>query len=123
MLNQFISSGLYDLELQQNGDIRIVVDKTYEQYLPFLQQAVEQIFTAAPKVQPFETRDFNRFIFDNGLYYYYIQLKEPGVWTWTYDEENERISASANKPSSIVLNIDPEDNTHIIPELRVVIGG
>lgn len=120
MLNQFVSSGLYDIAIQQNGDIRIVVDEAYDAYLPFLQQAVSSIYTAAPKVQPFESRDFRRFIFDNGLYYYYIMLRDPGTWTWVYDEETETVTATANKPGRIVLNKDPEDPTHVLPNLSVI---
>ena len=120
MLSQFVSSGLYDITIQQNGDIRIVVDEAYEAYLPFLQQAVSSIYTAAPRVQPFESRDFNRFIFDNGLYYYYIMLRDPGTWTWTYDATDQSLSVVTSKPDRIVLLTDPEDPEHIIPQLTVV---
>jgi hypothetical protein len=120
MLSQFIPNGLFELRFTPIGDIRVVVDKTYESYLPFLQQAVSSIYTAAPRVQPFESRDFDRFIFDNGLYYYYIMLRDPGTWDWEYDESEQRLSVSVTKPNRIVLNVDPEDTEHIIPQLFVL---
>ena len=37
---QFLPNGEFQLEIQENGDIRVVMDVRYRRYLPFLQQAI-----------------------------------------------------------------------------------
>lgn len=113
MLNQFIETGLYDIEIQSNGDITVVIDTAYQAYAPFLSVALNSLFTALPRIDALIIRDYDTFIFDNGLYYYFILLKDPGVWTWEYDDTNHKLITTSTDPSSIAITQDPDGRCHV----------
>jgi hypothetical protein len=104
MLSQFVLNGLFEIHIQSNGDIRLVLDVVYEQYTPFLQTACDNIFTALPRIRPIELQDFHLYFRDGMFYPYYVLLDQPNVWTFTFDEENEEGLISATDPSLITYD-------------------
>lgn len=105
---QFLPNGEFQFEIKENGDIRVVVDKRYERYLPFLQQAAQSIYTASPQLQPFESRDYFVFIFDNGFFMRYVQMAQPNVWTFTYNEPTHNLAIDCTLPEALTLSIAPD---------------
>lgn len=104
---QFLPNGEFGLEINETtGDVRVILDVTFESYLPFLQQAAQSVYTASPQLQPFELRDYFYFIWDELLYVRYIQLAQPNVWTFDYDESTECITISATDDSLIYVGFD-----------------
>lgn len=104
---QFLPNGEFNLELNETtGDIRVVLDITFESYLPFLEQATKSIYTASPQLQPFELRDFFYFIWDNMLYLRYIQLAQPNVWTFNYNAEKHSLEIISNEEGTITIGLD-----------------
>ena len=50
---QFLPNGEFNLEINKTtGDIRVVLDITFEPYLPFLEQAAKSVYTAGTQLQP-----------------------------------------------------------------------
>ena len=104
---QFLPNGEFNLEIDKTtGDIRVVLDITFEPYLPFLEQATKSVYTASPQLQPFELRDFFSFIWDNMLYLRYIQLAQPNVWTFTYNLEKHSLDIISNKEGTATIGFD-----------------
>ena len=104
---QFLPNGEFNLEINKTtGDIRVVLDITFEAYLPFLEQAVKGIYTASPQLQPFELRDFFYFIWDNALYLRYIQLAQPNVWTFNYNAEKHSLEITTTETGATTLGFD-----------------
>lgn len=104
---QFLPNGEFNLEIDKTtGDIRVVLDITFEAYLPFLEQAAKSVYTASPQLQPFELRDFFYFIWDNMLYLRYIQLAQPNVWTFNYNAEKHSLEIISNKAGTTMLGFD-----------------
>lgn len=119
---QFLPNGEFQLELQQNGDIRVVLDQQYEQYLPFLQQAAQSIYTASPQLMPFESRDYYSFIFDQGLYLRYIQMAQPNFWEFEYNTTRHAFIVNSQELEALTvsfddgqLTIDEEQEGYFIP--------
>lgn len=104
---QFLPNGEFSLEINPTtGDIRVVLDSTFEPYLPFLEQAAKSVYTTSPQLQPFELRDFFSFIWDNMLYLRYIQLAQPNVWTFTYNPEKHSLDIISNKEGTATIGFD-----------------
>ena len=104
---QFLPNGEFNLEIDKTtGDIRVVLDITFEPYLPFLEQAAKSVYTASPQLQPFELRDFFYFIWDNMLYLRYIQLAQPNVWTFTYNPEKHSLEIISNEEGTTTIGFD-----------------
>lgn len=104
---QFLPNGEFNLEINPTtGDIRVVLDSTFEPYLPFLEQAAKSVYTTSPQLQPFELRDFFSFIWDNMLYLRYIQLAQPNVWTFTYNPEKHSLDIISNKEGTATIGFD-----------------
>lgn len=104
---QFLPNGEFNLEIDKTtGDIRVVLDITFEPYLPFLEQAAKSVYAASPQLQPFELRDFFSFIWDNMLYLRYIQLAQPNVWTFTYNPEKHSLDIISNKEGTATIGFD-----------------
>jgi hypothetical protein len=120
MLSQFVTTGLFELSFRLNGDIRVVVDSRFEAYLPFLEQVGNTIFTASPRLTPFESREILRFIWDNGLWIKYIQLSDPSVWTWQYDSVNLAEITTTEPTDRIQLEDDPERENYVRLALTVL---
>ena len=111
---QFLPNGAFNLEINKTtGDIRVVLDITFESYLPFLEQAAKSVYTASPQLQPFELRDFFYFIWDNAFYLRYIQLAQPNVWTFNYNVEKHSLEITTTEAGTTTLGFDMgqlEDN-------------
>ena len=111
---QFLPNGEFNLEINKTtGDIRVVLDITFESYLPFLEQAAKSVYTASPQLQPFELRDFFYFIWDNAFYLRYIQLAQPNVWTFNYNVEKHSLEITTTEAGTTTLGFDMgqlEDN-------------
>lgn len=104
---QFLPNGEFNLEINKTtGDIRVVLDITFEPYLPFLEQATKSVYTASPQLQPFELRDFFYFIWDNALYLRYIQLAQPNVWTFNYNAEKHSLEIITTEAGTTTLGFD-----------------
>ena len=104
---QFLPNGEFNLEINKTtGDIRVVLDITFEPYLPFLEQAAKSVYTASPQLQPFELRDFFYFIWNNMLYLRYIQLAQPNVWTFTYNPEKHSLEIISNEEGTTTIGFD-----------------
>ena len=104
---QFLPNGEFNLEINKTtGDIRVVLDITFEPYLHFLEQAAKSVYTASPQLQPFELRDFFYFIWDNMLYLRYIQLAQPNVWTFTYNPEKHSLEIISNEEGTTTMGFD-----------------
>ena len=104
---QFLPNGEFNLEIDKTtGDIRVVLDITFESYLPFLEQATKSVYTASPQLQPFELRDFFYFIWDNMLYLRYIQLAQPNVWSFNYNAEKHSLEIISNKEGTTTIGFD-----------------
>lgn len=104
---QFLPNGEFNLEINKTtGDIRVVLDITFEPYLPFLEQAAKSVYTASPQLQPFELRDFFYFIWDNALYLRYIQLAQPNVWTFNYNAEKHSLEITTTEAGATTLGFD-----------------
>lgn len=104
---QFLPNGEFNLEINPTtGDIRVVLDITFEPYLPFLEQATKSVYTASPQLQPFELRDFFYFIWDNMLYLRYIQLAQPNVWTFNYNAEKHSLEIISNEAGTTTIGFD-----------------
>ena len=104
---QFLPNGEFNLEIDKTtGDIRVVLDITFEPHLPFLEQAAKSVYTASPQLQPFELRDFFYFIWDNMLYLRYIQLAQPNVWTFTYNPEKHSLEIISNEEGTTTIGFD-----------------
>lgn len=104
---QFLPNGEFNLEIDKTtGDIRVVLDITFEPYLPFLEQAAKSVYTASPQLQPFELRDFFYFIWDNMLYLRYIQLAQPNVWTFNYNAEKHSLEIISNEEGTTTIGFD-----------------
>lgn len=104
---QFLPNGEFNLEIDKTtGDIRVVLDITFEPYLPFLEQAAKSVYTASPQLQPFELRDFFYFIWDNMLYLRYIQLAQPNVWTFNYNAEKHSLEILSNEEGTTTIGFD-----------------
>lgn len=104
---QFLPNGEFNLEINKTtGDIRVVLDITFEPYLPFLEQAAKSVYTASPQLQPFELRDFFYFIWDNALYLRYIQLAQPNVWTFNYNAEKHSLEVTTTEAGTTTLGFD-----------------
>lgn len=104
---QFIPNGEFDLTINPTtGDIRVVIDVTFEQYWPFLEQATKSVYTASPQLTPFEIRDYFYFIWDNMLYLRYMQLAQPNVWTFSYDSDLHKLSVVSTDPSYLTVGFD-----------------
>lgn len=104
MLTQFIPNGLFEIHFKANGDLRLVLDIVYEEYAPFLQRALDSIYTALPRINPIDLQDFHLYFRDDMFFPYYVQLDQPNVWTFIFDEENEEGLISATDPSLITYN-------------------
>ena len=104
---QFLPNGEFSLEINPTtGDIRVVLDITFEPYLPFLEQATKSVYTASPQLQPFELRDFFYFIWDNMLYLRYIQLAQPNVWTFNYNAEKHSLDIISTEEGTTTIGFD-----------------
>lgn len=104
---QFLPNGEFNLEIDKTtGDIRVVLDITFEPYLPFLEQAAKGVYTASPQLQPFELRDFFYFIWDNMLYLRYIQLAQPNVWTFNYNAEKHSLEIISTEEGTTTIGFD-----------------
>ena len=104
---QFLPNGEFTLEIDKTtGDIRVVLDVTFESYLPFLEQATKGVYTASPQLQPFELRDFFYFIWDNMLYLRYIQLAQPNVWSFNYNAEKHSLEIVSDEEGTTTLGFD-----------------
>ena len=121
---QFLPNGEFQLEIQQNGDIRIILDVSYEHYLPFLQKAAQSVYTASPQLQPFESRDYFDFIFDNGLYIRYIQMAQPNFWEFEYNLTQHKLVTNSQTLDALIVGFDEgqlvpdaEQEGYFIPRL------
>ena len=104
---QFLPNGEFNLEINKTtGDIRVVLDITFEPNLPFLEKTAKSVYTASPQLQPFELRDFFYFIWDNMLYLRYIQLAQPNVWTFTYNPEKHSLEIVSNEEGTTTMGFD-----------------
>ncbi len=104
VLYQFLPNGEFDLEInEKTGDVRIVLSIAYAAYLPFLEQATKDVYTASPQLQPFELRDYYYFMWDNMLYLRYIQLAQPNVWTFDYNAEKHSLDIISNEAGTTTL--------------------
>lgn len=103
---QFLPNGEFQFEIQQSGDIRVVLDVRYEHYLPFLQQAAQSVYTASPQLQPFESRDYFDFIFDNGLYIRYIQMAQPNFWEFEYNLTQHKLVTNSQTLEALIVGFD-----------------
>lgn len=103
---QFLPNGEFQLEIQANGDVRVILDQRYEQYLPFLQQAAQSIYTASPQLTPFETRDYFDFIFEGGLYIRYIQMAQPNFWEFEYNATRHSLSTNSQMLEALAVGFD-----------------
>lgn len=103
---QFLPNGEFQLEIKENGDIRVIIDQRYEQYLPFLQQAAQGVYTASPQLTPFETRDYFDFIFEEGLYLRYIQIAQPNFWEFEYDSTRHCFTANSQDLEALIVGFD-----------------
>lgn len=119
---QFLPNGEFQLEIKENGDIRVIIDQRYAQYLPFLQQAAQGVYTASPQLTPFETRDYFDFIFEEGLYLRYIQIAQPNFWEFEYDSTRHCFTANSQDLEALIvgfdegqLTADPEQEGYYIP--------
>lgn len=111
---QFLPNGEFQFEIKENGDIRVILDARYEQYLPFLQQAAQSIYTASPQLTPFESRDYFVFIFDNGFFMRYVQMAQPNVWTFTYDEPTHNLAIDCTIPDALTLSVAPNGRATVV---------
>lgn len=101
MLSQFIPNGLYTITILENGDLDIVVDVLYNEYIPFLKAAIDSIYTALPRLNDIVYRDYHVYIYENGLQTMYIKLDDPSVWDFVYNAH--KILTTATEPSRIVM--------------------
>lgn len=104
MLTQFIPNGLFEIHFKTNGDLRLVLDVAYDEYAPFLQRALDSIYTALPRINPIDVQDFHLYFRDDMFFPYYVQLDQPNVWTFDYDEENEEGTIVSSDASLITYN-------------------
>lgn len=103
---QFIPSGAFDLQInEQTGDIRIVMDDRFSQYKPFLEQAVNSVYTASPRLTPIETRDYFTYIWDHLLYLRFINLAQPNEWTFTFDAKEKTIALVSNNTANAIIDV------------------
>lgn len=119
---QFLPNGEFQFEIQENGDIRVVIDVRYRRYLPFLQQAANSVYTASPRLQPFEVRDYFIYIFDNGFYLRYVQLAQPNFWEVEYNESRHSLRVNSQNLEALTVGFDagqlipdPDQIGHYIP--------
>lgn len=103
---QFLSNGEFQFEIQENGDIRVVMDVRYRRYLPFLQQAANSVYTASPRLQPFEVRDYFVYIFDNGFYLRYVQLAQPNFWEVEYNATRHSLRINSRNLEALTVGFD-----------------
>lgn len=119
---QFIPNGEFQFEIQENGDVRVVIDVRYRHYLPFLQQAANSVYTASPRLQPFEVRDYFIYIFDNGFYLRYVQLAQPNFWEVEYNASRHSLRVNSRNLEALIVGFDagqltpdPDQTGHYIP--------
>ena len=119
---QFLPNGEFQFVIQESGDIRVIMDQRYDYYLPFLQQAANSVYTASPRLQPFESRDYFEFIFDNGLYLRYVQLAQPNFWEVEYNASRHSLRLNSQTLEALTvgfdagqLTLDPEQVGRYIP--------
>ena len=103
---QFLPNGEFQFEIQENGDIRVVLDVRYRRYLPFLQQAANSVYTASPRLQPFEVRDYFTYIFDNGFYLRYVQLAQPNFWEVEYNATRHSLRLNSRNLEALTVGFD-----------------
>lgn len=111
---QFLPNGEFQFEIKENGDIRVILDVRYEQYLPFLEQAAQSIYTASPQLTPFESRDYFIFIFDNGFFMRYVQMAQPNVWTFTYDEPTHNLAIDCTIPEALTVSVAADGRATVV---------
>lgn len=85
MLAVFVPNGRFELEFRENGDIGVAIDAVYHEYLPFLQSAANAVYTALPRLQPFEERDYSWYIVRHVFMTNYVLLNQPSFWYFTFD--------------------------------------
>lgn len=119
---QFLPNGEFQFEIQENGDIRVVIDIRYRRYLPFLQQAANSVYTASPRLQPFEVRDYFIYIFDHGFYLRYVQLAQPNFWEVEYNATRHSLRLNSRELEALTVGFDagqlvpdPDQVGHYIP--------
>lgn len=94
MLAIFVPNGRFELEITANGDIGVTVDQLYATYLPFLQTAANAVYTALPRLQPFETKDYHWYIYRNVFRTDYVYLDQPNFWQFSFEGHTGYITSA-----------------------------
>ena len=83
MLGSIVTNGMYELEIkaENGGDIQVTLDETFIDFLPFLQTAANEVYTALPRLAPFTSRDYHLYFYRHGFYPVYVHLDDPD---WDY---------------------------------------
>ena len=84
MIKQFIPSGLFFIEIQPNGDIKVTIDEHYKAYEPFFQIAADTVFNSLPRIYPILSWDFSKIIYQHALMVRLARYIDPS-WYFRYE--------------------------------------
>ena len=84
MIKQFIPSGLFFIEIQPNGDIKVTIDEHYEAYEPFFQIAADTVFNSLPRIYPILSWDFSKIVYQHALMVRLARYIDPS-WYFRYE--------------------------------------
>lgn len=99
-LSQFITNGLFFIQFQTNGDLKIIVHNEYDDYLPFLEQVVRSVYTALPRLAPIESLDFSVFVI-NHVFYAHLATIWDSDFGFAYSPHTGYISILDNTKYSV----------------------
>jgi hypothetical protein len=85
MLEQFMPEGLFFIEIQSNGDIKLTIDEQYRAYEPFFQIAADAVYNSLPRLYPIVTWDFSDFVIDHVLYIRLVRIYDS---SWYFSVED-----------------------------------
>ena len=79
MLEQFMPEGLFFIEIQPSGDIKLTIDEQYTEYEPFFQIAADAVYNSLPRLYPIITWNFSDFVIEHVLYTRLVRIYD-GSW-------------------------------------------
>lgn len=106
MLEQFMPDGLFFIEIQSDGDIDLVIDSRYEDYVPFFKIAADAIYNTLPRINDITHWDFSKFVINHVFFTRLARLVDPS-WFFSVNDHVGVIDCPTEKVSvtSHTLNL------------------
>lgn len=96
MMKQFIPSGLFFIEIQPSGDLKVTIDENYVAYEPFFQIAADTVFNSLPRIYPIMSWDFSKIIYHHALMVRLARYIDPS-WDFSIHDHIGAISCEPEK--------------------------